>query len=127
QLPVEIAERVHDHDALAGRVWLAAERAEPVDARRLQKAKVAPVVQVAHRVHVAPADRDVHLVHEFLGMWYFYFHGDLEMTESIPRIKLTGCSRPASSRPPGTFNCGGRKIQGLILIANDCANVFLHY
>src|SRR6185503_20414884 len=55
----KVARRIDDHDARAvPRLAARHERLEPPDARLLHVAEVDRVVDVAHRVHVAPADLD---------------------------------------------------------------------
>jgi hypothetical protein len=66
----EVARGIDDHDA-DRRPGIAArqQRLEPADARLLHVAEVDRVVDVAHRVHVAPADVDALHMHQF-----FFFH-----------------------------------------------------
>ena len=48
---------------------------QPVDADGFQVAEVGAVVKVAHRIHVAPTDRDAHLMDQFFLLGNFDFHG----------------------------------------------------
>ena len=74
ELLVEIAKRVDDDWALAPRVGQAADAAHPVDADSFEVAKVCAVVQVVHRVHVAPADGYDHFKNQLFDFGDFKFH-----------------------------------------------------
>jgi hypothetical protein len=66
ELTDEVAEGVDDDEALAVHVRRATHAVQPVDADDLHVAEVQRVVDMAHRVHVAPADGHGHLVHQLL-------------------------------------------------------------
>ena len=70
QLPDEVAEGVDDHRALAARVGLGADAVQPLDAHDLHEAEVDRVVDVAHGVHVSPADGNP----LDMSQPFFFFH-----------------------------------------------------
>ena len=74
QLLQEVAERIHDHWPLSRGVWRARHPMQPLDADDLQVAKIDGVVDMAHRIHVAPADRDHHLQRQLLRLGKFESH-----------------------------------------------------
>ena len=75
QLAIKIAKRIDDDGAFAMRAGGASDEAHPVDAGRLHVTEIHRVIDMAHRIHIAPAHGDEHLIDEFLGFWNFDSHG----------------------------------------------------
>src|SRR3990167_237236 len=120
ELLVEVAKGIDDHRTLAFRVGLAANGEHPVDPNGFDVTEVAGVVEVAHRIHVAPANRNMHRMDELLALRKFELHAPKPSSAAIT-APLTKWLSPLASMTSNASRSSGLPMR---FLGSSCTSFF---
>src|SRR5690606_3994619 len=109
---------VHDHESQPARHRPHAQALEPADAHLLHVAEIDGVVHMAHRVHVSPADRNLHPEDEHSPVAALAHHAPKPSSAvTTAALMKSDLSEARSSRTPSRSSGAPSRLRGNIPIS----------